>query len=58
MLALDFGELGLWGALTGTQILFTAALGALWHHEALGRLRWALMTVAAAAVAALALVRN
>ncbi|MDQ2642364.1 MAG: EamA family transporter [Myxococcota bacterium] len=58
VLALDFGELGLWGALTGTQILFTAALGALWHHEALGRLRWALMTVAAAAVAALALVRN
>ncbi len=58
VLALDFGELGLWGALAGTQILFTAALGALWHHEALGRLRWALMTVAAAAVAALALVRN
>jgi drug/metabolite transporter (DMT)-like permease len=58
VLALDFGELGLWGALTGTQILFTAALGALWHHEALGRLRWALMTVAAAAVAALALVRS
>jgi drug/metabolite transporter (DMT)-like permease len=58
VLALDFGELGLWGALAGTQILFTAALGALWHHEALGRLRWALMTVAAAAVAALALVGN
>jgi drug/metabolite transporter (DMT)-like permease len=58
VLALDFGELGLWGALAGTQILFTAALGALWHHEALGRLRWALMTVAAAAVAALALVRG
>lgn len=58
VLALDFGELGLWGALAGTQILFTAGLGALWHHEALGRARWALMTVAAAAVAALALVRN
>jgi drug/metabolite transporter (DMT)-like permease len=58
VLALDFGELGLWGALAGTQILFTAGLGALWHHEALGRLRWALMTVAAAAVAALALVGN
>jgi len=56
VLALDFGDLGLWGALTGTQILFTAALGALWHHEALGRLRWALMVVASAAVAALALV--
>jgi hypothetical protein len=58
VLALDFGELGLWGALAGTQILFTAALGALWHHEALGRLRGALMTVAAAAVAALALVKS
>lgn len=56
VLALDFGDLGLWGALAGTQILFTAALGALWHHEALGRLRWTLMVVAAAAVAALALV--
>ena len=58
VLALDFGELGLWGALAGTQILFTAGLGALWHQEALGRLRWALMTVAAAAVAVLALVRS
>jgi drug/metabolite transporter (DMT)-like permease len=58
VLALDFGELGLWGALSGTQILFTAALGALWYHEALGRRRWALMLVAAGAVAALALVRG
>ena len=58
VLALDFGALGLWGALSGTQILFTAGLGAWWHHEALGRRRWALMTVATAAVAALALTRD
>jgi drug/metabolite transporter (DMT)-like permease len=55
VLALGFGELGLWGALGGTQILFTAALGALWHREALGLWRWLLMTLAAAAVAGLAL---
>jgi drug/metabolite transporter (DMT)-like permease len=55
VLALDFGELGLWGALGGTQILFTAALGALWHREKLGVRRWLFMTVAAAAVAGLAL---
>jgi drug/metabolite transporter (DMT)-like permease len=54
VLALDFGNLGLWGALGGTQILFTAALGALWHQETLGPRRWALMTLAAAAVAGLA----
>jgi drug/metabolite transporter (DMT)-like permease len=58
VLALDFGELGLWGALGGTQILFTAALGAVWHREALGRRRWALMSVAALAVAGLALARD
>lgn len=55
VLALDFGELGLWGALGGTQILFTASLGALWHHEALGLRRWLCMTVSAAAIAGLAL---
>lgn len=55
ILALDFGALGLWGALGGTQILFTAGLGALWHHEALGARRWAFMTLATAAVAGLAL---
>jgi drug/metabolite transporter (DMT)-like permease len=55
ILALDFGNLGLWGALGGTQILFTAALGALWHRETLGPRRWVLMTVAASAVAGLAL---
>jgi drug/metabolite transporter (DMT)-like permease len=54
VLALGFGELGLWGALGGTQILFTAALGALWHDERLGWRRWSFMTIAAAAVAGLA----
>jgi multidrug transporter EmrE-like cation transporter len=55
VLALDFGELGLWGALGGTQILFTACLGALWHHEALGLRRWVCMTITVAAVAGLAI---
>lgn len=54
VLALDFGELGLWGALGGTQILFTACLGALWHHEALGLRRWLCMALSMAAVAGLA----
>lgn len=58
ILALDFGNLGLWGALGGTQILFTAALGSLWHQETLGARRWTLMTIAAAAVAGLALAGN
>ena len=55
VLALDFGELGLWGALGGTQILFTAGLGALWHRESLGPRRWLFITIAAIAVAGLAL---
>lgn len=55
VLALEFGELGLWGALGGTQILFTAGLGALLHREALGLRRWLFMLVAAVAVAGLAL---
>lgn len=55
VLALGFGELGLWGALGGTQILFTASLGAVWHHEALGLRRWLCMTLSMAAVAGLAL---
>jgi drug/metabolite transporter (DMT)-like permease len=58
VLALDLGELGFWGALGGTQILFTAGLGALWHHERLGLRRWVFMTIAVAAVAGLALLRG
>lgn len=54
VLALELGELSLWGALGGTQILFTAALGALWHRERLGAWRWLCMAIAAAAVAGLA----
>lgn len=57
VLALGFGQLGLWGALGGTQILFTAALGAVWHHETLGWRRVLAMLVTVAAVASLALVR-
>jgi drug/metabolite transporter (DMT)-like permease len=58
VLALDFGDLGLWGALGGTQILFTSALGALWHREALGLRRWLCMLLSASAVAGLALARS
>jgi drug/metabolite transporter (DMT)-like permease len=55
VLALELGDLGLWGALGGTQILFTAALGALWHRERLGLRRWLCMSIATAAVAGLAM---
>jgi len=58
VLALDFGELGLWGALGGTQILFTAFLGAAWHHERLGLGRWLCMIVTVAAIASLAMARG
>lgn len=58
ILALDLGDLGLWGALGGTQILFTAGLGAVWHQEALGPRRWLCMLVSTGAVAALALARG
>jgi drug/metabolite transporter (DMT)-like permease len=57
VLALGFGQLGLWGALGGTQILFTAALGAVWHHETLGWRRALAMLATVTAVASLALVR-
>jgi multidrug transporter EmrE-like cation transporter len=55
VLALGFGELGLWGALGGTQILFTACLGALWHRETLSLWRWLCMSITVAAVAGLAI---
>jgi drug/metabolite transporter (DMT)-like permease len=55
VLALNFGELGLWGALGATQILFTASLGALWHREVLGLRYWLCMLITGSAVAALAL---
>lgn len=58
VLALDFGELGLWGAIGGTQILFTAAVASVWQREALGLRRWLCMAVSAVAVAGLALTRG
>jgi drug/metabolite transporter (DMT)-like permease len=58
VLALGFGELGLWGALGGTQILFTATLGAAWHHETLGWRRGLAMLITMASVAGLALARH
>lgn len=58
VLALDFGELGLWGAIGGTQILFTAAVARVWQREALGPRRWLCMAISAVAVAGLALTRG
>jgi len=55
ILALGSGRLGLWGALAGTQVLFTAVLGVLWHRELMGTRRWACFAAASVAVAGLAL---
>jgi hypothetical protein len=52
-LALTMGSLGVWAAVAGTQVLFTAGLGALWHRELIGPRRWACFAVAATAVGAL-----
>lgn len=57
MLALGAGRLGLWGALAGTQVLFTAVLGVRWHRELIGLRRWACFVAAAIGVAGLALTR-
>jgi drug/metabolite transporter (DMT)-like permease len=54
MWALKLGELGLWAAMGGTQVLFTALFGAWWHHETVGGRRWLCFLAAAAAVAGLA----
>ena len=53
--ALSLGALGLWGAVAGTQVLFTATLGVAWHREAMGLRRWLCFLAAAAAVSGLAL---
>jgi drug/metabolite transporter (DMT)-like permease len=55
MVAIGLGPLGVWGALSGTQVLFIALLGARWHREAMGLRRWLCFLAAAAAVAGLAL---
>jgi drug/metabolite transporter (DMT)-like permease len=55
LLALGIGALGLWGALAGTQVLFTAALGVLWHRETMGPRRWLCFAAAAGALSGLAL---
>jgi drug/metabolite transporter (DMT)-like permease len=58
MLALTLGPLGLWAALGGTQVLFTALFGAWWHRETVGWRRWGCFGVAALAVAGLAQFRG
>lgn len=58
MLALGAGRLGLWGALAGTQVIFTAVLGVLWHRELIGTRRWVCFVAAAVGVAGLALTRS
>jgi drug/metabolite transporter (DMT)-like permease len=58
MLALGSGRLGLWGALAGTQMLFTGVLGVLWHRETMGFWRWACFLAASMGVAGLALSRG
>ena len=58
MYALTLGHLGLWGALGGTQVLFTALLGAWWHRETVDLRRWLCFLVAAVAIAGLALFRG
>ncbi len=55
MAALSLGPLGVWGALGGSQILFTALIAVRWHRERMGLRRWLCFAVAAAAVAGLAL---
>ncbi len=58
MMALALGALGLWGALAGTQVLFTAVLGVYWHRERIDARRWLCFVAAAGAVAGLALLRG
>jgi drug/metabolite transporter (DMT)-like permease len=55
VLALTLGAFGVWGAVAGTQVLFTAALGVLWHKETMGVLRWVCFAVAGACLSGLIL---
>ncbi|MBE2216439.1 MAG: DMT family transporter [Opitutaceae bacterium] len=52
-LALTMGSLGVWAAVAGTQVLFTAVLGVAWHRELIGPRRWACFVVAAVAIGVL-----
>jgi drug/metabolite transporter (DMT)-like permease len=57
-IALTLGPLGMWSALAGTQALFTAGLGVLWHRERMGSRRWLCFLLGAAGVFGLALARH
>jgi drug/metabolite transporter (DMT)-like permease len=54
IVALGSGRLGLWGALAGTQVLFTAVLGVFWHRELMSFRRWACFVAASIGIAGLA----
>lgn len=54
-IALTMGAIGIWAAVSGTQVLITAGFGAIWHKEKVGPLRWACFLAAAVAVSCLAL---
>lgn len=57
MVALSLGAIGVWAAVSGTQVLVTAVFGALWHGERVGTRRWVCFAAAAVAVSGLAVVR-
>jgi drug/metabolite transporter (DMT)-like permease len=57
-LALTLGPLGMWSAIAGTQALFTAGLGVLWHGERMGARRWLCFLIGAAGIFGLALTRH
>jgi drug/metabolite transporter (DMT)-like permease len=52
--ALTLGPLGVWSALAGAQALLSAALGAAWHGEKLGRRRWSYFVLGAVGIGGLA----
>jgi drug/metabolite transporter (DMT)-like permease len=56
--ALTLGPLGVWSALAGTQALLSAALGAAWHRERIGGLRWSYFVLGALGIAGLALAQR
>jgi drug/metabolite transporter (DMT)-like permease len=56
--AVTLGPLGVWAALAGTQAVFTAGLGAAWHRERIGPLRWFYFALGALGVSGLALARH